>query len=112
MGPTRELVSFIKRAFDEANITKRADALLTVRQAVGDFKSFPFYRKNCSELLVSGFMGADPLIIRVNTDLPTEVVSVGAIGEGGTIASVILNQRDYREYMDLEVCDLDCAFVD
>jgi hypothetical protein len=98
----KEFVARLLEWFDKAEDPQTVHAAVSiVGNALAEFKSSPLYEKNCCQLIVSGFVGNDAVILLIEGDKYGNLKmgrpeSFAAIGAGSTIATVLLSCRQHH----------------
>ncbi len=98
-----EWVRELKRFFNSTRllIRRSEDAVKLVKRSLEYHKATTMYEAGC-ELLVTGFIAEEPIIVYAESACSTVSVtrSYRAIGEGGQIATIILNIRGCHPGLD------------
>jgi hypothetical protein len=104
----RELIERIKESFRSAPPPKTVHSVLgAIREAINEFKRSPLCEPGCCEVILTGFVCGKPVIACVQGDDKGKlsvrgVDSFCAIGTGATIATVILNCRQYDDQEEIQ----------
>jgi 20S proteasome alpha/beta subunit len=104
-----ELIRRLREWCKSDSSTESIHSLVSsIKAAVSEFEQHsPLYERNCCELLITGFIGEEPIIVPVvfneKGKLAVAVSSTfSAIGSGANIATVLLNCRNYAAHEGYE----------
>src|SRR5437762_14211033 len=96
------LIRCLKRTFRASELPTPEAVIDAMARGLDEFKQSPLYAPHCCELIISGFVGDEPMLFPIYADHRGEL-QIGseaehfAIGEGGVIATAILNHREYHD---------------
>lgn len=99
---SKELIQRIKEWFRAVERFQTVHSvLMALNRAVGEFRDSPLCTPGCCHLIVTGFVGGKPVIAVIQDNEKRRLSvrlaeSFAVIGSGSTIATVILNCRQYH----------------
>jgi len=97
----KELITRVKEWFRSTEFDTTHSVLMALDRAAKEFRESPLCSPGCCELTVTGFVGTEAVIALLRDDEKkrlsvTLAESFAAIGSGASIATVILNCREYN----------------